>query len=321
MRRFLYSHRDLIALTAVLIGVAAVMLLLNPERFLTPNNLRSMAFQLPEIGILTLAMMVTMLHGGINLAVIGTANLTAIITALIVHAILPASGNEWFAIALGLGAGFTASLLVGLLNGFLIGYVGVSSILTTLGTMTLVNGICIVITGGSTISRLPAPILVIGNGVIFGIPVPLCIFLLCSAGLSLILSRTVFGFNLYMLGTNSEATRYAGIDNARTLLGVYLLSSFLASIAGVIMMARFNSAKADYGQSYLLVTILAAVLGGTSASGGYGKVIGVVFAIIILQMLASGLNLLGVDPFFAVAMWGAILMLVMTLNYFLRRRA
>ena len=82
------------------------------------------------------------------------------------------------------------------------------------------------------------------------------------------------------------------------------------------MMARFNSAKADYGQSYLLLTILAAVLGGTSASGGYGKVIGVVLAVIMLQMLASGLNVLGVDPFFAIAMWGAILLTVETLNHF-----
>jgi len=131
----------------------------------------------------------------------------------------------------------------------------------------------------------------------------------------------VFGFNLYMLGTNPEATRYAGINNARTLLGVYLVSSFFASIAGVIMMARFNSAKADYGQSYLLVTVLAAVLGGTSAGGGYGKVIGVMLAIVMLQMLASGLNLLGVDPFFAIAMWGAILLLVMTLKHLLRQRA
>ena len=124
-----------------------------------------------------------------------------------------------------------------------------------------------------------------------------------------------------MLGTNSEATRYAGINNARTLLGVYLASSFFASIAGIIMMARFNSAKADYGQSYLLVTVLAAVLGGTSASGGYGKVVGVMLAIVMLQMLASGLNLLGVDPFFAIAMWGAILLLVMTLKHLLRQRA
>ncbi len=321
MRRFLNYHRDLIALTAVLLVVLLVMLLLNPERFLTPNNLRSMAFQLPEIGILTLAMMIAMLHGGINLAVVGTANLTAIVTALVVHATAPILGNPWLTVALGLGAGFAASLLVGLLSGFLVGYVGVSSILTTLGTMTLVSGICIVITGGSTISRLPDQIIFVGNGVLLGVPVPLLIFLLCGAGLSLVLSRTVFGFNLYMLGTNSEATRYAGINNARTLLGVYLVSSLFASIGGIIMMARFNSAKADYGQSYLLVTVLAAVLGGTSASGGYGKVIGVMFAIVMLQMLASGLNLLGVDPFFAIAMWGAILLLVMTLKHFLRQRA
>jgi simple sugar transport system permease protein len=321
MRRFLNANRDLIALTAVLLGVFTAMLLLNPERFLTANNLRSMSFQLPEIGILTLAMMVAMLHGGINLAVVGTANLTAIIVALVIHALLPIPGHQLLPIVLGLATGFSASLLVGLLNGVLVGYVGVSSILTTLATMTLVNGVCIVITGGGTISRLPPSLLFVGNGVLLGIPIPLLIFFLCGAGLSLVLSRTVFGFSLYMLGTNSEATRYAGINNPRTLLGVYLLSSFLASIAGIIMMARFNSAKADYGQSYLLVTVLAAVLGGTSASGGYGKVIGVIFAVIMLQMLASGLNLLGVDPFFAIAMWGVILLLVMTLNHFLRRKA
>jgi simple sugar transport system permease protein len=321
MRRFLHSHRDLLSLAMVLVAVLLAMLLLSPERFLKPNNLRSMAFQLPEIGILTLAMMVAMLHGGINLAVVGTANLTAIIMALVIHAAAPNLSGGLLPIALGLVAGFAASLLVGLLSGFLVGHVGVSSILTTLGTMTLVNGLCIVITGGSTISRLPEPILFVGNGVLFGIPVPLIIFILCGAGLSLALSRTVFGFNLYMLGTNPEATRFAGINNARTLLGVYLASSFFASIGGIIMMARFNSAKADYGQSYLLVTVLAAVLGGTSASGGYGKVVGVMLAIVMLQMLASGLNLVGVDPFFAIAMWGAILLLVMTLKHFLRQRA
>src|SRR6202162_1943488 len=102
MRRSLTSQRALLALFAVLLLVLRVMLLLSPERFLTPNNLRSMAFQLPEIGILTLAMMVAMLHGGINLAVVGTANLTAIITALVVHALAPTLGREWLAVALGL---------------------------------------------------------------------------------------------------------------------------------------------------------------------------------------------------------------------------
>src|SRR5271170_7164671 len=103
MRRFLNCHRDLLALALVLLIVLLVMLSLSPDRFLTPNNLRSMAFQLPEIGILTLAMMVAMLHGGINLAAVGIANLTAIITALVIHATTPVVGNGWFAVALGLG--------------------------------------------------------------------------------------------------------------------------------------------------------------------------------------------------------------------------
>ena len=186
--------------------------------------------------------------------------------------------------------------------------------------MTLVNGTCILITGGSTISRLPAPLLLIGNGSVLGIPVPLLLFLISAAVLALLLRRTTFGFNLYMLGTNPIATRFAGIDNARTLLFAYLLSSVFASIAGLVMMARFNSAKADYGQSYLLISVLAAVLGGTNASGGYGKVAGVVLAVVMLQMIASGLNLLGMDPFFAIMMWGVILLLVMTINHFLKHR-
>src|SRR6202162_5771849 len=98
MRRFLNSQRDLLALFAVLLLVLLVMLVLSPERFLTPNNLRSMAFQLPEISILTLAMMVAMLHGGINLAAVGTANLTAIMTALVIHAMALKMGSEWLAV-------------------------------------------------------------------------------------------------------------------------------------------------------------------------------------------------------------------------------
>jgi len=177
------------------------------------------------------------------------------------------------------------------------------------------------ITHGSTLSSFPNSILFLGNGSLGPVPLPLLLFLICAALLSIILRRTTFGFSLYMLGTNQEATKFAGINNRVILLRVYLLSSVLASIAGLVMMGRFNSVKADYGQSYLLITVLAAVLGGTSAGGGYGKVLGVVLAVVMLQIIASGLNLLGVDPFFAIATWGAILLVVMTLNHFLGARA
>ena len=323
MKGFVRTHRDLLGLTVVLCAVFLVMSALSPDRFVTPNNLRSMAFQLPEIGILTLGMMVAMLHGGINLSIVGLANLTGITIALVLHAIVPqaTSGDAgWVPGLLAVGAGLLASLLVGLLQGVLIGYAGVSAILATLGTMTLVNGACVLITHGSTLTGFPGSILVLGNGSVGPVPVPLLLFLISALLLSVLLRRTTFGFSVYMLGTNQEATKFAGINNRLVLLKVYLLSSLLASIAGLVMMGRFNSVKADYGQSYLLITVLAAVLGGTSASGGFGKVLGVVLAVIMLQMIASGLNLLGVDPFFAIATWGAILLVVMALNHFLRAR-
>lgn len=323
MKSFVRTHRDLLGLTVVLCAVFLVMWALSPDRFVTPNNLRSMAFQLPEIGILTLGMMVAMLHGGINLSIVGLANLTGITIALVLHAIVPqaTSGDAgWVPGLLAVGAGLLASLLVGLLQGVLIGYAGVSAILATLGTMTLVNGACVLITHGSTLTGFPGSILVLGNGSLGSVPVPLLLFLISALLLSVLLRRTTFGFSVYMLGTNQEATKFAGINNRLVLLKVYLLSSLLASIAGLVMMGRFNSVKADYGQSYLLITVLAAVLGGTSASGGFGKVLGVVLAVIMLQMIASGLNLLGVDPFFAIATWGAILLVVMALNHFLRAR-
>jgi simple sugar transport system permease protein len=324
VKKFARAHRDLVGLTGVLFAVFLVMWALNPERFGTVNNLRSMAFQLPEIGILTLGMMVAMLHGGINLSIVGLANLTGITVALVLHAMVPqgAGGDaSWQLGVVAVAAGFLASLVVGLLQGVLIGYAGVSAILATLGTMTLVNGACVLITHGSTLTGFPNSILVLGNGSLGPVPVPLVLFLICGALLSVLLRRTTFGFSVYMLGTNQEATKFAGINNRRVLLNVYLLSSLLASIAGLVMMGRFNSVKADYGQSYLLITVLAAVLGGTSASGGFGKVLGVVLAVIMLQLIASGLNLLGVDPFFAIATWGAILLVVMTLNHFLRAGA
>src|ERR1700736_6354539 len=237
MRRFLNYHRDLIALTAVLFGVAAVMLLLSPERFLTPNNLRSMAFQLPEIGILTLGMMVAMLHGGINLSIVGLANLTGITIALVLHVILPQGARGeigWWLVIVAVAAGFFVSLLVGFLQGILIGYAGVSAILAPLGTMTLVNGACVLITHGSTLSSFSDSILFLGNGSLGPVPLPLLLFLVCAAVLSIILRRTTFGFSLYMLGTNQEATKFAGINNRVILLRVYLLSSVLASIAGLV---------------------------------------------------------------------------------------
>jgi len=301
-----------------MLAVFLLMWMLIGSQFFRIGSFQSMAFQLPELGILSLAMMVTMLTGGINLSIIATANLCGIVTATILTTYInPETGGagSWGIILLAVGAGLLTATIIGFLNGFLIAKVDVSPILATLGTMILLNGLAIVLTKGYVISGLPQPIRFIGNGLILGVPMPMIIFILCAAVMALILNHTPLGVNIYMIGSNPTATYFSGVNNTSVLLRTYLISGLYSGIAAIIMISRFNSAKADYGESYLLMTVLASVLGGTNPYGGFGKVSGLVIALIILQLVSSGLNLLGISNFLTIAIWGMIIILVFAVSY------
>ncbi|WP_319561107.1 ABC transporter permease [Marispirochaeta sp.] len=314
------KKNELKVLTIIMVGSFLLMTALNPGQFLRTGNLQGMAFQLPELGVLSIAMMIVMLTGGINLSVIATANIAGIVTALVLKAPGLGAGTAGGGIILlAIAAGLLAALLVGLLNGVLIAYVGVAPILTTLGSMILVNGLTIVITRGYVISGFPQAVLFIGNGTLAGIPVPLLLFVIIAALVALFLNRTPTGFNIYMYGSNDTATRFYGGNNHQVILRTYLISSLLSGLAAMIMISRFNSAKAGYGSSYLLVTILAAVLGGTSSEGGFGRISGLILALATLQIISSGLNLLRVSSFMTLSIWGFIMILVMVVNYYIDR--
>lgn len=299
-------------LIALLMALLLVFGLLLGDRLFNPLSLRSIAFQLPELGILSLAMMVALLAGGLDLSIIATANLVALTMAYIITKMVPADPSFMWGVwqIAALLAGLVVALAIGALNGFVIAYLGVSPILATLGSMTLIKGIAIGLTHGGILSNFPEPIVYIGNGSILGIPVVVLIFVGAAFVMSVVLSRTPFGQTLNMLGSNEAATRYSGVDTRRTLVKVYMISSLLAAIAGVVMMARFNSANAAYGESYLLVTILAAVLGGISPSGGFGKVGGLVLALVNLQLISTAFNLLDFSQFLTLAIWGGTLIVV-----------
>jgi simple sugar transport system permease protein len=318
------KYSETIVLALVLLGSILFMWALNGMNFVQLYNFQSMAFQLPELGVLSLAMMITMLTAGINLSIISTANLTGIVIAMILTSGLSvdAAGNPTAGvILLAVLAGLAAAALIGLLNGYLIAGLEVSPILATLGTMILLNGLAIVMTRGYVISGFPESIRFIGNGLVAGVPMPLIIFLVLAALMALILNRTPLGTKIYLIGSNPVATFFSGVNNRRVLMRTYLLSALYAGMAGIIMISRFNSAKADYGKSYLLMTVLASVLGGVSAAGGFGKVSGLVIALVILQIVSSGFNLMGVNPFLTVALWGTILILVMVVKFLLEQRA
>ena len=309
---------DTLILLLALVGIILLVGGLNGDQFFRLGNIKTMAFQLPELGILSLAMMITMLTAGINLSIIASANLTSIVVALtLTHFMGPdmSAGGSVGIVILAIGAGLLVSLIIGLLNGFLVANLEVSPILATLGTMIFLKGVSIVLTKGYVISGFPPLILFLGNGEVFGVPMPMIIFIVCAAVMALLLSRTRLGVNIYMLGSNPTACHFSGVNNKKVLLQTYLISGLYAGIAAIVMMSRFNSAKADYGESYLLMTILAAVLGGTSAMGGFGKVSGLVISLVILQVVSNGLNLLRVNNFLTIAIWGIILILVMIANY------
>ncbi|HRX65957.1 ABC transporter permease [Mesotoga sp.] len=316
------KHSEILSLGAILVILVLLFSLALPGKFLRPSNLQSMAFQLPELGVLAFAMMITMLTGGINLSIISSANLSGIIMAMILTGDLATgaggAGLGW-TIFLAVLAGLSISLIVGLVNGMIIAYIGVSPILATLGTMTLLEGISLVITRGYVISGLPRELLVIGNGTFLGVPVPMFILVAVAVGVAIILNKTRLGLSTYMIGSNIKATGFSGINTNKVTILVYMISGLLAGIASLIMIARFNSAKAGYGSSYLLVTVLVSVLGGINPNGGFGKVSGVFLGLILLQVISSGLNLLGISQFLTLALWGALLLGVEALRLTRRR--
>jgi ribose/xylose/arabinose/galactoside ABC-type transport system permease subunit len=313
----LVGNGPMATLVILLLALWAVFAIAIGDRFFSVDTLQSMAFQMPELGLLSLAMMLALLSGGLNLSIIATANLTGLTIAFVLTRTIPGSeGIAWVGWQmLALVAGFGVAGLVGLVNGFVIAYLGVSPILATLGTMTLCKGIAIGLTRGNVISGFPEPIVFIGNGTVFGVPFALIVLALCALPVAVMLNATPFGAKVYMIGSNEKATRYSGVDTRAVLLKLYVLSSLLAGVAAVVMLARFNSANAAYGESYLLVTILAAVLGGVDPFGGFGKVGGLMLALIILQVISSAFNLLNLSPFLTLAIWGGILIAVAAVPY------
>ncbi|MFK8080935.1 MAG: ABC transporter permease [Granulosicoccus sp.] len=304
-------------LAIITIAVFTGMALLSPDRFLSEGNLTSMAFQFPEFAILALAMTLTMMTGGIDLSVVGVANLSAVVAATLLASFAPtdvgtAASLPWLAVAY--ASALIVGALAGAINGLLVARLALPPILATLGSGLVFTGFAVALTGGSAVMGFPDTVAWLGNARLLGVPVPLIIFAGLAFALHLLLTRTAFGLRATMYGANPMAALYAAIDTTRLLLRVYVISGAFAAVAGLVIMSRANSAKADYGSSYLLLAVLIAVLGGVNPYGGRGRVIGVVLAVLSMQFLSSGLNMLQVSNFARELIWGALLIIVMLIN-------
>jgi simple sugar transport system permease protein len=214
-------------------------------------------------------------------------------------------------ILLAIFVSFLVSMLIGFINGYLIAVLEIPALLETLGMMTFLKGLSLVITGGYTISGFPTALTFLGSGSVLGVPMSLVIFIIVCLIVHFILDRTVFGKQLYFTGANQVAAKYSNINVESVIIREYMLSSFFAFSCSLIMIGQMNSVKATYYDSYLLIAVLASFLGGVNPAGGFGKILGTILASIILQIISTGLNLMRMDPFMVTAMWGAIIIFLL----------
>jgi simple sugar transport system permease protein len=308
-----------LTLLAIFVVIAVILSAVMPAQFLTGRNFASMGRQFPEYGLLSLANMLAMITGGIDLSVTAVMSLSGVCSSLVLTQWETIGLSPGTVILIGIVIALAVSLVCGLVNGLLIAYVRVPAIIATLGTQGLFLGTSIVITKGHGIGNFPPSFLFIGNGDIFGIPFQFIIFIVVALLVGLLLTRTRQGFSMLMFGSSPRVSRFSGVNNEMVLMKTYLLTGLLSGLASIIVISGVNSIRPGYGSDYLLISVLIAVLGGTDPSGGFGTALGLTLGIFIMQVLQSGLNLLGFSPFLKKFMWGVLLLAVMVFHFFRQR--
>lgn len=310
-----HVERSVLRMLALVLASFVFFAVLNPGVFLNSINLQNIAISTPEIGIISIAMMIAMLTGGIDLSLVAIANLTAVTIAMIYGAASaadPALAESYGPLIVLFG--FLVGVLAGAFNGILIAYVGIVPILATLGTMQIFNGLAVVWTGGSTIYGVPAFLTSMGSATFLGVPVLFWIFVLVAVLVAVLLGTTALGAKIGLQGANPLAAQYSGISSSRVLMSTYVVTGALGAIAGILFISRNPTASADYGLSYVLLAIVIAVLGGTNPAGGFATVTGVALAAVVLQIVSSGFTALRLSAYEYSIAQGVILIVVLVID-------
>jgi simple sugar transport system permease protein len=310
---FIRKNADMVRVACIMIASFLVMNMLNPGRFFTANNLRSMMVQFPEIGLLALGAMIAMMSGTVNLSTLAMANLSSLISSFVAKAVEPVLGGV-LATIIGVIAAMLTGMVCGYINGVFITKVGIQPLLATLATGQMFIGLGVFITGGAPITGLPAEYALISSTRIWIIPLQLVIYAVVALAYSILLRKTKLGLQISLVGSNVTAARFSGISVEKTKTKVEMHVGFIASISGVVMTSSVMSAKAEYGLSYGLLAILVALIGAVPPSGGFGKVMGIVMASITLQIISTGFNLMRIDAYTKNLAYGSILIVMLLMG-------
>ncbi len=304
MRLHLRELSQRYGLVLSLLLLCLVLSLLS-DRFLTSSNLVNVLRQSTINGIIAVGMTYVILTAGIDLSVGAVLALCTVVTADLLKQDLPVPVAV--TAGLGLGAG------LGLISGLIITQTGVPPFVATLGMMTIARGLALTYSEGRPITGLPDSFRFLGTGSLGPVPMPIILAGLTFAVGYLVLTRTPVGQYIFALGNNPVAARYAGIEVKRYTTLVYVIAGFLAALAGMILIARLNSAQPTAGLEFEFDAIAAVVVGGTSFAGGQGGLGGTLLGVLVIAVINNGLNLLNVSSFYQPVVTGVVIALALLL--------
>ena len=291
-------------IVVVFAAIVVAMLIASPQ-FRTQGNFLNLLRQNAIIGILACAMTFAIILGGLDLSVGANAAMSSVVAARLMID---------FNIPIGIAGALLTGLLIGIVNGLLIAYVGVNPFVSTLGTMTVVRGLVFVWTNATPLFGVKFTFTKLGLGSSIGVPNPFWVFLMVAVILYILLSKTRFGHYIYAIGGNALAAREMGINVKRTKLLVYALIGFCAAVSGIILVGQTATGQPAGALNYELTAIAAVIVGGATLSGGYGNLLSTIVGVYLLGIVSNALNLFGVSPFWQPVATGTILVVAVAVD-------
>ncbi|WP_366181107.1 ABC transporter permease [Actinomyces timonensis] len=311
-RRLNASLRDT-GIAAVFLALVVVLWGVSPDHsFLGLNNILLILVQTTINGILAMGMMYVIISGEIDLSVGSTIALSGVVATMLAHP----GGHP---LVVPIVAGVAVGAGVGLLNGIGVAYGAIPSFIVTLGMMTAVRGLALLVSGGSPIYGVSSGFEAIASARIGRLPIMAIYFIVIAALAAFVLNRTVFGRRVYAVGGNPVAAEVSGVSVRRSKISVFVIAGILAGFCGVLLASRTITGSPTAGESYELDAIAAVVIGGVSMTGGRGRAAGVVIGALMIAVIANGLDILGIDSNFQKVVKGLIIVFAVLLDVKTRR--
>ncbi|MDB5263667.1 MAG: inner-rane translocator [Adhaeribacter sp.] len=300
-------------LLLALILLCTTLAIITPK-FLTWPNLMIIVTQVTINALLAFGVTYVIITGGIDLSLGSIVAVTSVVTASFAH-------PDTYSLVVPLGLGLLVGMAFGAFNGLVITKGKVPPFIVTLGTMTIGRGLALIMSNGRPISNLSDSFNYIGGGQLFGIPVPIVILAVVFIICTLLLKKTIMGRYVYAVGGNEQAARASGISVNKVKMFVYTLGGGLAALAGIILTSRISTGQPNVGIGFELSAIAAAIIGGTSTSGGVGSITGTLLGALLIGVISNSLDLLNVTSYYQLVVMGLIIISAVLLDSLNKNKA